>query len=92
VADPKPFDAWQVNTEHYFVFELRPDGDAAVTTAPVALFKMRWEENGPVLAVVITPSDNGASAEVRDLRWPQIAPYAVPLSAGGAEQDKPAKE
>jgi hypothetical protein len=92
VTQPKPLDAWRENLEHYFVFELRGAADATSTDTPYALFKMRWEDDGPVSAIVITPLSDGTHAEVRDLRWKAVAPYTVPLSAGGAEQDQTAKE
>jgi len=92
VADPKPLDAWQDSLAHYFVFELRPLPEGTATATAFALFKMRWEDNGPVRALLITPSGDRASAEVRDLRWPDVAPYTVALSVGGATPDITAKE
>ena len=77
----KPLDAWMMNGEHYFVFELLPSKDVAATTTATsfALFKMRWEDNGPVVALIITPSTDGAHAEVRDVRLPDNV-HLVPLS------------
>lgn len=66
VATPTPVDAWQFDGEHYFVFELRPENDAVT----FALFKMRWEDNGPLSALLITPTADGKHAEVRDVRRP----------------------
>jgi len=72
VANPKPVDAWQANMVHYFLFELRPGGDAPATTeVPFALFTMAWEYDGPVSALVITPEAGGEQAEVVNLRQPE---------------------
>ena len=80
VANPKPVDAWQANTVHYFLFELRPLKEAPESAVvPVALFTMQWEYDGPVMALVITPNANGEQAEVVNLRQPEIVQH-VPLS------------
>lgn len=81
VVNRKPVDAWQLDGEHYFVFELLPaeNGAAATTATSFALFKMRWEDNGPVAALIVTPSPDGAHAEVRDARQPDSV-HLVPLS------------
>lgn len=78
VADPKPLDAWQMDCEHYFVFELRPATEATATETPFALFTMRWEDDGPVAALVITPDASGEQAEVVDLRQPGSV-YTMPV-------------
>ena len=77
VANPKPIDAWQDNTEHFFVFELRPI-ENATGRASFALFKMRWENDGPVLAVTVTPIADGKQAEVRSIAQPSNV-HLVPL-------------
>lgn len=83
VVHPKPLDAWQLNCEHYFVFELRPEkGGAATTTATTfALFKMRWQDNGPASAY--TPSPDGKHTEVSDVRQPDKV-HVVPLAPEGS--------
>ncbi|MHB1413945.1 MAG: hypothetical protein ACYC1C_01740 [Chloroflexota bacterium] len=69
VADPKPLDAFLVNAEdHYFVFALKP-GEGTAEQAPCAMFKMRYDQDGPVIALVITP--RGADkVEAVDIRRP----------------------
>lgn len=68
---------------HYFVFQLRPQEEApADADSSFALFTMRWEDNEPVSAVVITPSPSGNQAEVVNLRDPAGAVQTVPLGAG----------
>jgi len=72
-------DAWQANTVHYFLFELRPPEDAPATTGvPFALFSMAWEYDGPAMALVITPDASGEQAEVVDLRRPDGV-YTMPV-------------
>jgi hypothetical protein len=56
---------------HSFVFRLCSRGGAlADAPIPSALFTMRWEDEGPVTALVITPSPSGDEAEVVNLRAP----------------------
>jgi hypothetical protein len=76
-AAPKPVDAWQSNSLHYFVFKLRPTQRAA--EGPFALFTMRWEDNGPVSAVVITVDPGENRVEVVDVRQPETVQH-IPLS------------
>jgi hypothetical protein len=84
VADLKPVDAWQVNMLHYFVFQLRPSDEApADAVTPFALFTMRWEDNEPVSAIVVTPSPSGDHAEVTNLREPKST-HTVPLGPNEA--------
>lgn len=60
VAEPMPIDAWQMDLLHYFIFQLRPDENApAGEDATYALFTMRWEDDGPVSALIITPDTGG---------------------------------
>jgi hypothetical protein len=76
-ADPKPVDAWQSNALHYFVFKLHSaDGAAEVS---FALLTMRWEDNGPVSAVLITPDPGENRVEVVDVRQPETVQH-IPLS------------
>jgi hypothetical protein len=84
VADPKPFDAWLANNDSYFVFELRPQDDATPPGAAVALFRMRWEDDAPVTAIVISPSGTRERVEVHDLSRPGT-PYTVSLADDAAE-------
>jgi hypothetical protein len=76
-ADPKPVDAWQSNSLHYFVFKLPPPERAA--EGPFALLTMRWEDNGPVSAVLITPDPGENRVEVVDVRQPETVQH-IPLS------------
>lgn len=64
IADPKPVDAWQAHGLHYFVFQMaKVDG---ITEGPYALFTMRWEDERPVSAMIVTPNastdENGAQS------------------------------
>jgi hypothetical protein len=65
-GDPKPVDAWQDHSGHHFLFALRPAGDGPAVQS-FALFKMRWKDNGPVLAVTVTPTADGKHAEVHSI-------------------------
>ena len=72
VADPKPIDAWQAGTLHYFVFLLRPrEEDPPEVSGSFVLFTMRWEDDDPVAAVVIMPSLDANEAKVIDIRKPE---------------------
>ena len=73
VANHHHLDSWQEDGLHFFVFQLHPAevvaaNGARATEAPVAVFTMHPEQTEPVAAVVVTPSPNGAEAEIRDLR------------------------
>jgi hypothetical protein len=85
VADPKPVDAWRMGIDNYFVFELRPAADAAEVPS-FALFKIRWEDYAPALAVVVTPSADGAEVQAVDLRQGGPA-YKVSLSKVSLSED-----
>ncbi len=70
MADPKPLDAFLVNArDHYFVFRLKPETEAP-DRIPYAMFKMRHDEDRPILAVVITPQEGGGEVEVAEIRRP----------------------
>ncbi len=70
VADPRPLDAFLVNAEdHYFVFALKPDSEDP-SQSPYAMFTMRYDEDRPILALVITPRAGGREAEAEDIRRP----------------------
>ena len=82
VADLHPADAWQQEGFHFFVFVLRTaEGTDVVLPEepPVAVFAMHPQEKEPVSAVVVTPSGDGAEAEIRDVREPDSA-YTAPIS------------
>jgi len=81
VADLKPIDAWQEESFHFFVFQLRPgEGvEGCMTEPPVAVFVMHPESPVPVSAVVVTPGVDGEHAEVTDLRNDGHA-YTAPYS------------
>jgi hypothetical protein len=79
VADLRPADAWQQEGFHFFVFALQANGtDSLVAHSPLAVFAMHPEVTEPVSAVVVTPSVDGAQAEIRDLRDPESA-YTAPI-------------
>ena len=68
-----PLDTWQEDELHFFVFWLRPHGDAgsepeAASEPPVAVFVMHPASAAPVSAVVVTPRPDRAEPEVHDLR------------------------
>ena len=70
-------DAWQLDFLHYFVFKLRSTDQAA--EGSFALLTMRWEDDGPVSAVVVRPDPAENRAEVVDVRQPESVQY-IPLS------------
>ena len=80
IANPKAIDSWQEEGLHFFVFELKSTNGATVhpSDLPVAVFTMHPAEVAPVSVVVVTPSPDGAEAEVVDLRQPDSA-YTAPL-------------
>jgi hypothetical protein len=79
VARPKPVDAWQAHMVHYFVFELKPVANGhANTRVPFALFSLRWENDGPAKALVVTPDKSGTHVEVENLLQPGVV-QTVPL-------------
>ena len=80
MADLRPADSWFEEGLHFFVFQLRPVEGATLPEAPVAVFAMHPESDEPLSAVVVTPSADGAEAEVTDLRQPEST-YTAPLSA-----------
>jgi hypothetical protein len=82
VADLHPADAWQQEGFHFFVFVLRAedDTDGVVPEPPVAVFAMHPAENEPISAVIVTPSSDGAEAEIRNVREPDSV-YTAPISA-----------
>jgi hypothetical protein len=78
VADPKPADAWQMDMIHYFLFQLKPEEDTPGVQAPYALFTMRWEDNGPVSARVISADFTGGEVKVLDLRDGTTSTIPIP--------------
>ena len=63
----KPSDTWQANMLHYFVFEFEPD-EPDTTGRSYALFTMRWDDDDPVSALIITADDTGEQKKVVNLR------------------------
>jgi hypothetical protein len=82
VADLHPADAWQQEGFHFFVFVLRAEHgtNSVVPEPPVAVFAMHPAEKQPVSAVVVTPSSDGAEAEIRNVRQPDSV-YTASISA-----------
>ena len=79
VADLRPVDSWREDQLHFFVFALRPEGNAPATPEPpLAVFAMQRESTEPISAVVVTASPDGVQAEVRDLRAPDTV-YTMPI-------------
>jgi hypothetical protein len=70
VSDPKPLDAWRIGDENFFVFALESSPDI-VARAAFALSKMRWDQDGPQLALVITRRDHAREVQVSDVRSPE---------------------
>ena len=68
VIDAKPFDNWQADMLHYFVFKLVPV--AETTESHYALFTMRGEHNGPLSALIIITDETGEQRNVVNLRDP----------------------
>jgi hypothetical protein len=82
VADAHHVDSWQQEGFHFFVFALRAAevADHARAETPVAVFAMHPDVKEPVSAVVVTPSGDGAEAEISDVREPAntyVAPVQV---------------
>jgi hypothetical protein len=79
LASPTPFDSWEDEGLHYFVFQMQPE-DAAVVGAepPVAMFTMRRDDTVPAGVLVIALAPEGDAALVTDLRHPTQA-QRVPL-------------
>jgi hypothetical protein len=85
VASPRPIDSWFDKELHFFVFQLHTvNGNAnGAAEPPVAVFTMHPEAPEPISAVLVTPSPDGAEAEVTDLRQPERA-YLAPFNSGAA--------
>jgi hypothetical protein len=78
VANPKPVDAWQVGTENYFVFELKPS-EPEMSVTSFALFNMVWDADDPQLAVIVgTPSDSNDAEVSAILRPDRIQKVSLP--------------
>jgi hypothetical protein len=78
VADVKPVDAWQMDMIHYFLFQLKPEEGASGVEPPYALFTMRWEDDGPVSARVISTDGSGKEVKVFDLRDGRTSTMTIP--------------
>src|SRR5438874_2189859 len=85
VASPRPIDSWFDRELHFFVFQLEMVSGAGGNQAepPVAVFTMHPDAPEPISAVVVTPSLDGAEAEVTDLRQPDRA-YTAPFPSGAS--------
>ena len=70
LAVHEPLETWRVGTDHFFLFGLHPDERSPRPS--YALFKMIWEEDEPLVAAEITPSEDGGEAEVRQIRQPDV--------------------
>ena len=92
VADHHHRDSWLEDGLHFFVFQLHAAGGGAAgagtngaapgrpaAQAPVAVFAMRPGSTTPHSAVVVTPSSDGAEAEIMDLREPDRV-YTAPVA------------
>jgi hypothetical protein len=92
VASPRPLDSWFDRELHFFVFQLQAvNGNGSGVSPvepPVAVFTMHPEAPEPISAVMITPSPNGAEAEVTDLRVPERV-YSAPLSSPALSPQAP---
>ena len=85
VADPSPMDAWEMDMTHYFVFELRRTEAAdPASEPPYALFKMRWEDDGPLDAMVITPDVRGGEPRVEKIVVADSVPPSTLVSPATA--------
>ena len=79
VTDAEPYDAWQEDALHYFVFQLQPNGiESPPDEPPMAVFVMDGNANDPVSAVSVTPLPDGEEAMVTDLRQPENG-YTAPM-------------
>jgi len=65
LADAAPSDTWQVNMLNHFVYPLKAETNGE---NPTALFIARWEDDGPLSALLITPDPDGGEPHVADLR------------------------
>ena len=92
VADHRHRDAWVEDGLHFFIFQLHAAEGGAVGSgtngaapgrraaqAPVAVLAMHPESATPHSAVVVTPSPDGAEAEIMDLREPDRV-YTAPVA------------
>ena len=84
IANVQAIDSWQEEGLHFFVYALKPPDAGGVNPSdpPVAVFTLHPEEPTPISVVVVTPSADGAEAEVVDVRQPDRA-YTAPYSGNG---------
>jgi Carboxypeptidase regulatory-like domain len=67
VAELRPIDSWRQEELHFFVFRLSPLDGAVLPDPPVAVFAMHPATAEPASAVIVSPSPDGAEAEVVSL-------------------------
>ena len=84
LSSPAPFDSWEDEGLHYFVFQMKPEAGAAAGAEPsVALFTMRRNETDPAGALVVALDPGGDEAVLTDLRQPgQTQRVALGLAGG----------
>jgi hypothetical protein len=77
VVDAHPTDSWLEDELHFFVFQLEPENRAAAEP-PMAVFAATTYPRELVSAVIVSPSVDGETAEVVDIREPESS-YVAPL-------------
>ncbi len=68
-SGPTPLDTWRFDGLHYFLFPMVPQKD---DMEAYALFTMRWEDDGPVAALIMTPQPDKKQVRVIDIRQPEV--------------------
>ena len=90
IANVQAIDSWQEEGLHFFVFALKPPDAGGGESDPIRRSPCsRCTRRSPrrISVVVVTPSADGAEAEVVDLRQPDSA-YTAPYS-GNAQPAPP---
>ena len=87
---PHPvIDSWLDDGFHFFVFQLaeneHPDGATAGSVA-LAVFAMHPDQQEPVSAVTVVPTETGGHAQITDVRDPSSS-YIAPLPGSTAASD-----
>ena len=79
---PHPvYDSWLEDGFHFFVFLLASERDASDRDAGMAVFAMHPDQQDPVSAVTVVPTEASRTAEVTDLR--EGGSYIAPLPEPG---------